>query len=468
MAHGPRTACALIVVAFGATVLGRIASVPGPFGPNDLSRWATVAALLETGDYSIGRRVDHPDGSYQDLKAPVLIDVLLHPETRRFYSSKPPLLPAMFALELRVLEGLGFSVKDHGLVAIRLLLVTFNAIPMLMCLALIARILLRVEDSTAILLVIVAAFGTAATPFAITLTNHVPATAGAGVATYALWKIWDGDSRVRTYVAAGLASGWVASQEVPALAFPVCLGLLLGLRDRGRTLAAFAPAAALPIALFCATNHAALGDPIYFYHPHPIWSKFPGSYWANKQGIDAGERSHLAYVFHFTFGHHGVFSLAPIFLFAIAAAVRAFGYRVLAFFAVVLAVRYAYKDFGAPLAVVMLVLGAPAIAALLFPLRWWKEASFDEALVRLGAAATAVTLGFYLVHTSNYGGVSSAPRWVMWLAPLWLVSAAPILRSGGRRLFALGLAAAAVSIFSATYPSSNPWVHPWIYALFAA
>lgn len=74
----------LVVVVFGATILGRIASVEGPFGPNDFS---SGTRSPRSGDYRIGQRIEEPDGSYRDLKSPVLVDVLFHPETKRFDSS---------------------------------------------------------------------------------------------------------------------------------------------------------------------------------------------------------------------------------------------------------------------------------------------------------------------------------------------------------------------------------------------
>lgn len=459
-------------------VFGRIFSVAGPFGPNDMSRWGTVAALLETGDYSIGRRIENPDGTYRDVKAPVMIDVLLHPKTKRFYSSKPPLLPTLLAFEARLLESFfGWSATQEGTRVLRVLLATFNGLPLLLYLLAFAIVLRRLdagEQGTAALL-ITAGFGTFATTFANTITNHVLATSAAGLALFALVRLWQGERRPRFFLLAGLATGVTASQEIPGLAFLPAVAFPLLVTDPRKTAAFFLPAFLLPLIAFFVTNQLALGEPFYFYHPDPIWSQFPGSYWTDRRGIDAGESSHLAYVFHFTLGHHGILSLSPIFIFSVLGMAAPFSKKRavallggVAGLAVAVLLRYLYKRWSVPLPVVMI---APALAgavALGYPWRWWADdARRRELLPRVALFSTVLTLSFYLIHTSNYAGVSSGPRWVMWLTPLWLAAALlPIERalrhSRGRVLVA---AAVVLSVFSASYASSNPWVHPWLYAL---
>src|SRR5690606_25719174 len=43
------------------------------------------------------------------------------------------------------------------------------------------------------------------------------------------------------------------------------------------------------------------------------------SYWSRPGGIDANVEPPLVYLLHCTFGHHGIFSLTPIFLLTLAA-----------------------------------------------------------------------------------------------------------------------------------------------------
>src|SRR4051812_1835295 len=84
-------------------------SPPAPqpsFGSNDRARWATVKAIVEEHSYIIGHRMEDrsaKDG-YRDigiLFEPGFgsVDVVLHPETKAFYSTKPPLLTQIAALE---------------------------------------------------------------------------------------------------------------------------------------------------------------------------------------------------------------------------------------------------------------------------------------------------------------------------------------------------------------------------------
>ena len=75
---------------------------------------------------------------------------------------------------------------------------------------------------------------------------------------------------------------------------------------------------------------------------------------------------------------------------------------------------------------------------------------------------------FYLTRTKsyNYGGNTSAARWLIWLTPLWLFG----LLAGAERLakskWGRGLAGALLgfSVLSAFYPT-NPWRSPWLLQL---
>ena len=80
---------------------------------------------------------------------------------------------------------------------------------------------------------------------------------------------------------------------------------------------------------------------------------------------------------------------------------------------------------------------------------------------------TLVTFGFYLMFTDNYGGGTSGMRWLMWLTPLWLLTMLPVVDWLGQRRWGrwLSLTLLAWSIFSVSYPTWNPWRHPWLYNL---
>src|SRR5262249_49901146 len=159
-----------------------------------------------------------------------------------------------------------------------------------------------------------------------------------------------------------------------------------------------------------------------FNAPYPSFYKYEykgvPSYWMNPSPQDVGESSAWVYLFHCTFGHHGIFSLSPVFLLTFAGWSR---------------------------------LGKS------FPLRLvgW-----------LSLALTIAVLAFYLGRTQsyNYGGNTSGLRWAFWLIPLWLLALVPALDQWGH-LRAVRIASAvllAVSVFSATFPHANPWQRPWL------
>ena len=64
----------------------------------------------------------------------------------------------------------------------------------------------------------------------------------------------------------------------------------------------------------------------------------------------------------------------------------------------------------------------------------------------------------------NYGGGTSGLRWMFWLAPLWLLTMLPMADILSRRRWtrALALVLLALSVLSASYPTWNPWSHPWL------
>lgn len=156
------------------------------------------------------------------------------------------------------------------------------------------------------------------------------------------------------------------------------------------------------------------------------WYEYPGSYWTRpaeqRSRVDRGEPSRWAYAFHMTLGHHGILSLTPWWLLAIAGACLGLGSR--------------------------------------HGVAW-----------RLGVAAllllTLVCFAFYVARPlidRNYGGQCSALRWMFWFAPLWTLVAADAVERLSQTAWGRGLALVllAASVVSAGQAASNPWVHPWI------
>jgi hypothetical protein len=214
----------------------------------------------------------------------------------------------------------------------------------------------------------------------------------------------------------------MAACELPAASLLACMGLLLLWRAPRETLLAFTPGVLLVAAAFFATNwiaHGSLNPP----YGHPDWYSYPGSHWTNRTGIDIGEVSRATYALHVLVGHHGVFSLTPVWLLSVAGMlawlVRGDGVR--------------------------------------------------RQLAVIALAVTVICLVFYLgmrpQTDRNYGGMTSGFRWMFWCAPLWLIVMLPAADRLARSTAGMAFAALLLtfSVLSASYPTWNPFTQPWIY-----
>jgi hypothetical protein len=433
------------------------------FGSNDRSRWDTVRALVDNGTYVIGYR-DYDTDTHQYRDRGIVTeegwqtsDKVLHPQlhgqTQWFLSSKPPLFPTLVAGEYWLLKhGFGWSITQQRMLVVRVGLLTWNAFPFLVYLVLLSRLLERwgSTDWGRLYVFTAACFGTFLTTFAVTLNNH---TVAACCALFALYPALAMPPRPLAFVMAGLFAGFTVCCELPAAAFAVALLILLLVRNPRLTVAFFLPALALPIAGLLVTNYLAIGQltPAYGEVGGP-WYEYAGSPWIRKgsleenRGIDwAGLReSKAAYAFHFLLGHHGLFSLSPIWLLAAA---------------------------GMVVAVIGLARGWKSLTPAAETSGWRRLVHFIRSVPAatligsLSLVLTLVVLVFYFIETSNYGGWTSGPRWLFWLTPFLLLSMVPVAdwlatRRWGRLV---GYVVLAISVVSVSYPSWNPWRHPWLY-----
>jgi hypothetical protein len=438
----------------------RPAAVP-TFGSNDRSRWATVRALVDEGTYAIGRRDpsavtrENPFGDSGIVFEPgwTSIDRVLRPgdpqEVREFYSSKPPLFSTLVAGGYWLLEKLfGWSLADERgrWLVVRTGLLTINALPFLLYLLVLARLVERLGTTEwgRTFVVASACFGTYLTTFAITLNNHTPAACSALLALAAAVRIWN-ETRapVWCFVTAGFFGAFTATVELPALSFTALLYAFLLLRAPLRTVLFSLPPAVLLAVAFFYTNFLAIGQwlPAYsefggpwYEYEGSIWKLFPGE---ARLGIEwaSQKEDRLVYAFHFLLGHHGIFSLSPIWILAI--------------------------------------LGAAASVWPVSKCQPTERSKLDNrartlrliAVLTLGL--TVVVSAFFLTWQKrwNYGGWTSGPRWVIWLTPLWVLSMVPAADWLASRRWGRGLAYAllAISVISVSYPAWNPWRHPWIY-----
>lgn len=398
---------------------------------NDRSRWCTVWSLVEEGTYQIDeidpRKILHrPSGKHRRRFG--TIDKVYH--DGHFYSTKPPLYPTLVAglyAGVRALTGWNLVEQTEPVSHVILLLV--NWLPWTIALVVLANMLDRYARRrwTRVFLLVTAGVGTLLLPFLVALNNHtVAATSIVFVLASTLRITVDGDRRWRHFAIAGFFSAWAAASELPAAAFAATTMLLLARTDLRRTLLVFLPVALIPLAGFLVTNYLVTGGlrPFYaYYGTEKYLYTVDGvdSYWKNPRGIDKGPDTLPGYLLHCTVGHHGVLSLSPVFLLTVLA-----------------------------------WCGIPR-----------KTTTSLKTLSRVALWMTLIVLGFYLSRTSNYnyGGVSCALRWMLWLVPLWLLTMIPVLDvlSGKPRLQALAIGLLVVSSISAVIPLENPFQHPWLF-----
>jgi drug/metabolite transporter superfamily protein YnfA len=417
---------------------------PSPmYGSNDRSRWATVRALVDEGTYVVGRRENKKDtgiifeDGYQSL------DKVMNPDTGEFYSSKPPLFPTLLAGEYWLLKtAFGWDiVRDRWLVVCTILL-TVNALPFAVYLVLLSRLIddYGTTDFGRVFAFAAACGGTFLTTFSATLNNHTPAACCALFAVYPLLRKAGrpaSESPGMLFLS-GLFAGLTVTFELPAAALLAGLFVpLLWVRPK-TALLYFLPGAVLPIAALLATNYLAIGQLVPAYATFGTsWYEYEGSHWLKlkdpaARGIDFARESKWVYAFHLLFGHHGWFSLTPVWLFG----------------AVGLA---SLTRNGVPAAVRVLRTRAAEV---------WSFPVFGT----MTAAVSIVVFVFYVFQTNNYGGFTSGPRWLFWLTPLWLLGMLPAADRAGRSRLGRGLAAVGLglSALAAFYPAWNPWRPPWV------
>ncbi|MEM6470624.1 MAG: hypothetical protein AAF802_13790 [Planctomycetota bacterium] len=527
-----RSVYVMLAVIAISIVAGRIAVVVSREGDtaflsaNDRSRWCTIASLVETGSYEIDSYLTRT-GEKRNRRPWYTIDLVRHQGDDgelHFYSSKPPLLPTIYAGGYwLVRQSLGMSLSDHPLYLARILLALFN-LPVL-ALFLLCTILSidRVTRTrwAKIFLASCVCFGTMLLPFTVSLSNHLPAAASASVVLFFFTKYFIGSEQRLTLpssVLAGLAAGFLAANELPALSIVAFWGAMLLWLDRRSVIGYSLGVVVVGIAFFAVNwiahgslrppyTHRGIGDEIGQFdsesmevdplalktlltqkelasnddqivieparvagrlrvsiNKHQLfalqltetdsspdnlaekngshswtlrqwddWYDYPGSYWVDgrRQGVDLGEPSRATYLTNMTIGHHGLFSLTPIWL--------------------------------------LVPLG---FVGCLRPVRVNSRNHYDtmrwRALLATIVMSSLVCAVFYVMRPEidrNYGGVSVCFRWMLWFAPLWLFAMSlPVDWLGERawgRVFCVVLLAASASSMSTAL--SSPWQSPWLY-----
>jgi hypothetical protein len=403
---------------------------------NDRSRWMTIRSLVEHGTYEIDKIIGQPSWDTIDMVQHRGRDGELH-----LYSSKPPLLATLLAGEYWLIHRLtGATLGERPYEIGRAMLITVNIVPLVLMYVLVGRLAERfgTTDWGRVFVMAATTMGTFLNTFAVVLNNHIIAAVSAAITLYLLARIIsDGERGWRYFFAAGLVAAFTAANELPATTLLVFAGVILLWHAPRQTFVAFVPGAAIVAAAFFGTNWLAhqtlrpaymqrsMTDPAdnWYHYSYTVNGQEKQSYWMNPQGIDRGEPTVSKYVIHALIGHHGVFSLTPMWLLSVAG--------------------------------MLFWLGSPDLSR--------------RELAALIALISVTCLIFYIglrpQDDRNYGGMTSGFRWMFWCAPLWLVMMLPaadwLARSAGR--MALAIVLLTFSVLSVSYPTWKPWTHPWIY-----
>ncbi len=432
---------------------------------NDRSRWCTVRALVDDGTYVIGHLdLSHPGTDRPfELRGIVsedgwqTVDKVLKPGTDELYSSKPPLLPTLVAGEYWLLKhAFGWSLAGNAPSrwwVVRVVLLTFNVLPLAVYLVLLDRLVasLGATDWARAFVLTTACFATFVTPFMGALNNHTVAACSVVFALAPAFRAAFGGpqyDRPWRYAAAGFFAAFAATVDLPAAAFAAALLVVLFVHSPRKTLLVAVPAAAVPVAGLLLCNYLAIGQltPAYGELGGP-WYVYPGSNFNPnappelRRGVDWAleKESYPVYLLHFFLGHHGLFSLTPVWLLAVAGMFAA------------LATRGGQRTEVAPLE------GRSV----------WRRWGERRTLAAVTLLVSIIVTAFYLLKTRNYGGWTIGPRWLMWLTPLWLLVMVPVADRLGRSRVGRGVALVllGLSALSAVVPAGSPWHHPWIYTV---
>lgn len=415
-------------------------------------------------------------------------------------------------------------MEKHPFLVIRALLVINNVVCLffyLVSMACIADRLAR-SDWTRFFILLAAAFGTYVTTFAVTLTNHLPATMAVAIALHQCVYIRTGANGLARFGLCGLFAAFAAANDLPATAIIGLTGFICFINSIGRTLIGFLPGVAIVVGGFFYSNYVAHDTwrPAYsFRGDGEIVARVDSNFEANQEALNSGQ---IPEDLNTAIGENAedlqIEDTDGLQVFAgrwplskennvsnrwvvadsdgtMRAAITVednenelrirqwgnwyeYGYG--ANESPWLTGNTEGFDRGEPNQArylmhilighhgIYLTMPVLVLALLGIPLSIFARGYSLALISLLGVAVSVVVIGFYItqpVDVRNYGGLCSAVRWLFWLIPLWLMMSIPLcdwLSRGviGRLLCTILLAA---SVASSNYAILNPWVEPWPY-----
>ncbi len=400
---------AIVVVAIVFVALGTYGR---SFGDTADSRLATVYSLTQFGTWYIDRPLGEEPITFEQRT----IDKVM--VNGRMLSSKPPMLPLFMTAEYALMQPVfGWSLDEPEDTESIIRFMSMTLIGGAYILALIyfaATLRLFIEDGwTRAFCLLALAFGTQLWAYGTNINNHVPATGLLVMAVYYAVGLGSGklDPAPRRFFLFGISGGLAAAMDMPAAIFVLVAGIYLVRKLPRPTLIYTSIGAAIPIVVHSAIMIKVTGG-VLPVQTRPELYLYEASYWRNPREMDGLNEPKLVYLFHMTFGRKGLFSLYPVTIFGIVAAIIA-------------AIK---KDFP------------------------------QRTLLLGGMAGFAVLSAYYGLTTNNYGGSAFGFRWYVVAMPILLLMAAPWLQRVRNRWAWLGIAIAmGVSFYSAWQCSVTPW-----------
>jgi hypothetical protein len=368
---------------------------------NTGSRYATIEALVDQGTYFIDKS--------RYSRTPDKVKLGKH-----YLSSKPPLLPTYGAgVYLAYQKVTGNTIRTHERQVVWLTSLATGWLSHLIFLVFFYKTsLLLIRTQTArIVTYASAAFAYLGMGYATAINNH--STAGA----LAIWGLYHainahrGGARAH-FVYAGLILGVLPAIDLPMLAFSGTVGLYLFTRDRQSALLYYLPALLPGIATHLLLNLHITGSIVPTYLNAEL-KDYAESYFKRvTKGIDALREPKHVYAFHVLVGHHGLFSMTPLFGFSL--------FEML---------RRARR-------------GRPPCAESLLP-----------------CGTFLIVCTFVVFKTRNYGGWCVGMRWLIPIMPLFFLFFGIFLDTvkPGRVTWIAILMATAVSTFNAQDALASPF-----------
>jgi hypothetical protein len=331
---------------------------------NTGSRYATIESLVDRGTFYI----DH---------SRYVRTIDKYKVGEHYISSKPPALPAFGAGVYWIYKELtGKTIARHEGDVVRLVSLCTGGLCHLIFLIFFYRLcLLLMKRRLAVAVAMAGAcFAYLGVGYATHINNHSTAAALGVCGLYYACRIRrePTTTRVRHWLLAGGVLGLLPTVDLSGLAITGCVGLYLLTYDWKKTLLLFVPALLPALLVHFALTYSISGSfrPFYMNQSLKNFSEF---HFRRAGGIDGFREPKYIYAFNVLLGHHGLFSMTPLYAFGLWELLRSIRHR-----------RY-----------------------------------FAESLVCAGVVLAFIA--FYIFRSRNYGGWCVGMRWLMPAMPLLLL-----------------------------------------------